>query len=155
MKTPQEIVQRLKEHKTTFGWEEEVLLPMLPFELAKAFLIPDAPRADWDKFPPIDTPELVVEEMKSYMMFAWEKVKSHRGISAGRSLAKMMAWLWVLGDEELYAFAENPDHYAPYAAPVMAKICKKYGFPIPGNPSIGRMMEGLPCVEDCEEGCRS
>jgi len=63
--------------------------------------------------------------------FGWGKVRNHRGLSADRTILKMKAWLWLLGDDELEAFAADYANYPQYGAPILKAICEKYDFPIP------------------------
>lgn len=77
------------------------------------------------------TKETIIDEMREYMSFAFEKAYGCRGISASRSQWKYVQWLWVLEDEELVAFAEDEGNYAMYAIPILRKICERYGFEDP------------------------
>lgn len=96
----------------------------------------------------------VRDEMRQYMAeVGWDKVLGHRGISAGRTVEKMTAWLWLLGDDEMVRFAEDDSNYPQYGAPILKAICEKYGFPIPDDPAARRMAVGRRCVPDCDEGC--
>lgn len=95
----------------------------------------------------------IVGAMREYMEFAWDKARNHRGLSAGRSVLKMQAWLWLLGDSENLEFADKESNYPQYGAPVLRRICEAYGFPIPDYPELHRMAEGKPCRESCHEGC--
>lgn len=153
MRTVDEIVEyyRREQGNDFFGFTAEVLLSYLTAEQFKEFAKPDADLSEW-KAQPL-TREYVLEEMRKYMEFAWGKVEDHRGLSAGRSIEKMQAWLWLLGDEETRAFADDGDNYAQYGAPILKKICEVYGFPIPEGEAIKRMSQGLPCYEGCQEGC--
>jgi hypothetical protein len=65
----------------------------------------------------------------------------------------MSAWLWLLGEEELHQFAEDSKNYPQYGAPILKKICEKYGFPVPEGEAIANMSQGLSCSQYCEEGC--
>ena len=99
---------------------------------------------DWDG---------VVGGMRGYMEFAWDKARNHRGLSASRSVTKMQAWLWLLGDSENLAYAEDSSHYPNYGAPILRRICEAYGFPIPDGEELRRMAQGQSCREYCHEGC--
>ncbi len=123
----------------------------LPIEQFKEFVKKDANLSDWEPIPL--THEAVLAEMKEYMEFAWGKVDAHRGISASRSVEKMQAWLWLLGDEETLTFARDDDNYTNYGAPVLMKICQVYDFPIPDDEGIRNMAQGKPCYPGCDEGC--
>ena len=96
---------------------------------------------------------VIIADMASYMGFAWSKAEDHRGLSSARSISKMQAWLWLLGDDELYAYASGEGNYPQYGAPILARISAKYGFAVPQSEGLRRMIKGLPCVESCKDGC--
>jgi len=153
MKTKKEIIERYRKIKQDdlFGFTAEILLSRLSFDEAKEFLTEDAKAENW-KAEPFDE-QTVLAEMKSYMEFAWSKVIDHRGLSASRSIEKMRAWLWLMGDDELLEYADVDENYAQYGAPILMKICEKYGLDIPQDESVKRMSQGLPCMENCDMGC--
>lgn len=153
MRTQAEIVEwyRHEQHNDLLGFTAQVVLPYLPVEQLREFCKSGADLSDWEADPL--TERDVLEAMRLYMKFAWGKVQNHRGISANRSVLKMSAWLWLLGDEEMVAFCEAHGNYAQYGAPILKAICDKYGFPIPENPKLERMIRGLPCIPGCDEGC--
>lgn len=93
----------------------------------------------------------VLAVMKDYMAFAWGKALDHRGISTSRSVIKMSVWLWILGDVELLAFAENSTNYRNYGVPILRKISQKYNFEIPEEAKSWK--DGEPCQPNCEDGC--
>lgn len=153
IKTQDEIVKHYRTTKDEdfFGFAGEVFIPYLDFQPAREFLKPDTSLTaeSWKQYPL--TEEGVIGEMKSYMEFAWDKASNHRGLSAGRSVEKMRAWLWLLGNDELIEYAE--EHYQNYGAPILLKICQAYNFPVPDDEGLARMAGRLPCRDDCDEGC--
>jgi hypothetical protein len=153
MRTLDDIVEYYRKHgkDDLLGFSAEVLLPYLPAEKLRKFAKDDADLSEWEP-KPLDR-ETVLAEMKEYMAFAWDKVYAHRGISASRSVEKMAAWVWLLADEDTYAFAKESEHYTNYGAPILMKICQVYGFPIPDDEGVRRMTRGKPCHDGCEEGC--
>jgi len=153
MRTNQEILDHYRkiEDEDFFGYAAAILLCRLPFEAAREFLIADAKSENW-KTEQADE-QTILSEMKSYMKFAWRKVIDHRGVSALRSVEKMKAWLWLMGDDELLYSVNTDENYTQYGAPILMRICEKYGFEIPQNNAIKRMSQGLPCYEDCDMGC--
>ena len=154
MRTTTEVVERLRAHYATnpiLDFRPEVWAGFLSLDEVREFLNPDADISSWVP-DTLDEPT-VLAQMRSYMEFAWGKVEDHRGISAGRSVQKMGAWLWLLGDDELVAVTEDDSRYPMYGAPILKAICDKYGFPVPDSESIGRMAQGLTCTPDCENGC--
>ena len=147
----QEDIAKLVEAKSNqiFSFTPEVLVPYLDFNHAKKFLKPDVTAEQWT--PQALKDDVIKEEMREYMeRIGWDKVEDHRGISAGRTVEKMRAWLWLLGDEEMYAFADDKGNYPQYGAPILKAICLKYGFPIPTGAGVERMMTGKSCGDD---GC--
>lgn len=151
MKTIEEIIVRCQESDDFFGFDQEVLLPFLPAEKAKPYLREDADLSGWKQCP-LEA-EVVIKQMREYMDFAWGKVEDHRGLSANRSISKMQAWLWLLEDNETLSFAQKSSNYPQYGAPILWRICKKYGFAIPDGDDVANMAQGKPCVYGCEYGC--
>jgi hypothetical protein len=135
-----------------FAFHREVLVPYLPFEDAARFLKPDTKKEDWVWVLPTEQERIGRQEMAEYMHFAWEKVRDHRGLSAGRNIEKMRAWDWLLSEEgnELN-FDALP--YAQYGAPVLAAICTKYNLQIPLGEGFQNMIAGRPCEPGCDQGC--
>lgn len=152
MKTIEEIVERCKKPENAFGFDVDTLVAVLPFEHAKAFLGPKVTEADWkDSGQPL-TRESVLAAMREYMVFAWDKVDNHRGISTFRCVERMKAWLWLLGDEDLLRdFNSAP--YRNYGAPKLKLLCERLGFSIPDSEDIQRMANGEPCNPSCDNGC--
>ena len=149
MRTPEEIVAKIKEldKNSVLGFHREVMVPYLPYEFAKEFLKPEVTAETWQPTPM--TREEILKEMRKYMIFAWGKVEDHRSISASRSVTKMQAWIYLLGDDlDLESIP-----YAQYGAPKLAAVCKEYGLDVPPDETIGRMIEGLRCEPNCEMGC--
>ena len=96
----------------------------------------------------------MLEEGREYMeRIGWPKVIDHRGISAGRSVEKMSAWMWMLEEDGLVKVCDSGDLYPQYGAPVLAMICQRFSWPIPGTPEVARMIAGDLCEPDCEMGC--
>lgn len=153
MRTQDEIVTQYQESTDLFGFEGDVLIQYLDVEHLRPLC---KPGADLTEIKPLPlTREQILQDMAQYMIFAWDKVRNHRGLSAGRSVAKMKAWLWLLGDDQLFAFASDPENYAQYGAPILKKISDTYGAGLttPQNDRLLRMAQGLPCHEGCDEGC--
>ena len=131
-----------------FDFRLECCIGYLSFEEAQPWLKPEA---DWKQDPLSD--EGVLDLMRDYMEFAWEKAENHRGLSALRSVNKMRHWCWLLGRDGLVYVCGDAHLYSPYGAPILKRISEAFGFPIPEGKSIARMMDGRPCRPDCEEGC--
>ena len=169
MRTQEEIVLRIqKKSKEFLNFESEVLYDYLDYDHAEPLKL-QSPMPDREQFEVqscgiggdaasyqhVLTEAQIPEQMAGYMRFAWGKVEDHRGISAGRSVQKLAALAWLLGDDDVVAFAENEGNYAQYGAPILKHICEKYGLPIPDDAGLLRMMEGSPCEDGCGMGCSS
>ena len=126
MRTDQEIIERTKEIKSRdwMGTMTGDLVSRLSFDAAKQFLRDDATEADWGDPKPRDH-EAIKAEILDYMPFAWDKANNNRGISAGRSLDHMSAWLWLLGRNKA---ADEVLHYDMYGKPQLRAICEEFGW---------------------------
>ena len=125
MKTDDEILARIEARKGEdfFGFEIGDLLIRLPFNLAKPYLNDEAKEEDW-KVAPRDR-DSVLKEMHEYMSFAWDKANNCRGLSAGRSMCHYMAWVWLVGDDEVFG---DLTEYEFYGKDNLVKICQHYGW---------------------------
>lgn len=99
------------------------------------------------------TRDNVLSAMRGYMVFAWNKVEDHRGLSTIRSIEKMRAWLWILGDDGMIAITNDESLYPNYGAPILKRICEKYDFEIPDDADIVLMADGKPCTNNGCTGC--
>lgn len=152
-RTQEEILARIDAvaEEDFFGTQRNDLACFLTFENAKPFLNPEATKESWkESTDSIGTP---VDNIKGYMPFALEKAENHRGLSAGRSIEHFKAWLWLLGDDELLAFADDHANYRNYGVPILRKIGEKYGLELPDDDWFENMGKGKPCRQGCQEGC--
>lgn len=129
-RTAEEIIARIHELEKEgdfFGHQRGDLLDFLTFDDAKQFLRSEKHeelRAQWASSEPLE--EVVKKKMQEYMSFAWEKANNERGLSAGRSIEHMQAWLWLLRDP---MSEEIPNmEFAPYGKPILRAICNKFGW---------------------------
>jgi hypothetical protein len=156
MRTYEEIKKKIETPDgDLLGFMRAVLLPFLPYEHAKSLLRPEATEAEWTKLVQPPTRETVIKEISEYMSFAWEKAADHRGISAYRSISKIGAWLWLLGDDDPAYVAFEAADYPRYGAPQLKAACIALGLPMTDDPGALRMAEGESCRFDCNEGCNS
>lgn len=127
MRTDEEIVARIKEVQESesdfFGAEQSDLLARLPFAAAKQFLADTFAEEGWAAIHAPRDREHLINEMREYMPFAWEKANEFRGLSAGRSLSHFRAWVWLAGDD-LGEF----NNYQHYGKDHLVRICNHYGF---------------------------
>lgn len=151
LRTQDEIVARFKrKREIPLSFEPEVLVAYLDFEHVKPFLKLDtANEKDWPT--PLYTRSAVLKQAKTYMRhYGWPKVLDHRGLSASRTVEKMTAWAWLLGEEDLLKKMKKTP-YPNYGAPILKVVCEHFGWPIPKDESAKRMMQGLTCSNDCSE----
>ena len=106
-KTPQEIAAHIAAIADSdwMGTTRSDLIDYLPFDLAKEHLKPEATQDMWDERE-IKSP---LDAAKDYLEFAWGKANDCRGLSAGRSLDHLKAWLWLAGFEQIVK-----EHFAHY-----------------------------------------
>lgn len=153
MRTEQEIVARIESEKSKmFSFVGEALFQFLSFDVAKPMLKEGITEEQWRESQAPCTRERVLQELREYMEFAWGKAHDHRGLSANRSVDKLSAWVWLLGDDETVAKVEATD-YPNYGAPKLKVICDAYGFPIPDDEATQNMIAGRPCEPGCGQGC--
>jgi len=143
MRTQEQVVERVKAAGSNiFDFSADIYLDYLDFEHADLLLKGRATKETWEvalgdfsgfgpptnrtRPIPLDDRNFILESMRHYMGFAWDKVLDQRGISAMRSVQKFSAWLWLLEDDELSA--ELLGEYHDYGAVLLEKVCVKYGF---------------------------
>lgn len=130
MKTVDEIENRIAclslSGSDLFGFETGDLIEFLPFDKAKKFLKEETTEEKWNelKCPRPLTRDTIVSLIVDYMPFAWDKANHCRGLSAGRSLSHMRAWLWLIGAD---AAAETISDYTHYGKPQLRSICEALG----------------------------
>lgn len=126
-RTDAEIFARLKEIEPIdwIGTERGDLLSRLAFDDVRQFLNDDMTSEQWAETKRGRDEEAVKAEMLNYMAFAWEKANNCRGLSAGRSLNHMSAWLWLLGHDKA---AEQIREYDLYGKPWLRAICEAFGW---------------------------
>lgn len=156
MRTPDEIVARIDQVRATdqFGWAQECLITFLPHQQALPFLTEGTTAEQWAEAGGARTPDrdAVLAEINGYVEFAVGKVTDHRGLSANRSVQKMHAWMWLLGDDDVAAI--DWERYQNYGAPVLRQIIDRLGLTVETGPQFDRMAQGLACREGgCDEGC--
>lgn len=153
MRTQDEIVARIREKRSMFGFDAEVLMPHLDFEHAREFIKPVVTKEEWEKEYPL-TESAAMDAFREYAEFAWGKAQDHRGNSAGRSVEKLEAWTWLVGRDDVLAQSEAAP-YPSYGCPKLAIVCEAFGFPVPDDESTQRMIRGEGCSPGCESGCHS
>ncbi len=101
-------------------WVREALVEFMTYQQAKPWVDEDAD--SWD--PPDTTDDAIKARIADYLGFAYEKAENERGISAIRSVVKLRAWVWLLGDDDfLAAFDAAPDH--SYGRPTLDVVAAR------------------------------
>ena len=152
MRTQDEIAAKIRGSRGFLDFTTDALLHYLDFEHAREFIKPDVTAEKWAECHVPLADDKVISEMRDYMAFAWEKVEDHRGISASRSVDKMTAWAWLLGDGGAYEAIEAAG-FTNYGAPKLAAVCITLGFPIPDDAGVRRMIAGMSCGASGQCGC--
>lgn len=148
-RTQDEVLARIKsvEHDF-FGFRLEVLAAALDYEHARSFLEPETTAAEWAECQVTD----IDAAAREYYAFALGKIRNHRGISAERSVEKLREYAWLLGRDDVVK-AMDAVGYPQYGAPKVAAFAAGFGLAWPDDEAMVRMSTGLPCVDDCDEGC--
>lgn len=131
-----------------FGFRREVLIAVLDYEHARQFLKEDTTPEEWAQEQVTD----VLAAGFGYYGFALGKIRDHRGISASRSVAKLREYAWLLGRDDVITAMDEAD-YPQYGAPQVAAFAKGFGLDWPTEAAMMRMSSGLPCEDDCMDGC--
>jgi hypothetical protein len=133
MRTQEQIVNKIKMVKAKdqdwMGTISGDLITYLEFNNAKQFLsdkyIRDNKICKENWVTEINEKDHILNEMKEYMSFAWDKANDFRGLSASRSMDHYTAWIWLLGDEDYFG---DLGDYKYYGKDNLKKICDKYGW---------------------------
>lgn len=128
---PQEQVIELMRKHTNVGFDfaPEVIMDFLEVDNLREFTRPDADLSDFKTV----SFEEGVQDFLDYLVFAWGKALDERGISAGRSLQKLSAWLNLYGRSELSEILNDPSLYNPYGAPALLKVSRELGIEPPAR----------------------
>lgn len=84
--------------------------------------------------------------------FALGKILNHRGISASRSVDQLTEYAWLLGRDDVVQAMQDAA-YPQYGAPKVKAFGEGLGLEWPGTEPMRRMADGLPCSDDCWQGC--
>lgn len=112
--------------------EAEAIRYLLSLDKLKVFLTEEE-YADFDEGNPYEkeTLEYSVVSFLSYMKYAWGMAESRHSLSANRSIAKLGAWLFAFGRDDLYALIHDDTLYNPYGAPALIAVCDNLGISVP------------------------
>ena len=123
-RTQIEIMNRINEvaEHDFFGAQTGDLISFLDFDHAQGFIKEGTTREQWEAITKaITSPANCIAD---YMGFAWGKANNRRGLSAGRSIDHMRAWLWLDGKDDL---AKQIEDYEYYGKPQLVAVCDEYG----------------------------
>lgn len=117
-----------------FGFAQEVAYKFMPFEDAKYHLTKEfleKIEKGEAKYVQITDVMEAVQDFLDYMVFAWMKANEERGISAGRSIIKLSAWMKILSRPDVADILNDDTLYAPYGKPALRKACDILGVEAP------------------------
>ena len=146
MRTQEEIIDKIEASNTFFGFDKEVYIYALDYEHAHPYLKPEVTKEEWESDLEQEGP--IEKRMASYMEFAIGKALDHRGISANRSVEKLNAFSWLLGQDEWIT-----EPYAQYGVPILKALAERHDLPWPDDERLNNMAEGRKCTPDCRAGC--
>jgi hypothetical protein len=135
LKSAAQIEDRIRNSKSFFGFDKEVLVSYAEFatikDLFKDEFIQKVESGEekWG----IKSIAQAVKDFADYMKFAWGKALDERGISASRSIEKLSAWMWLLSRDDLDNTLNDDDLYNPYGAPALIKCCEILGIEVSDN----------------------
>jgi hypothetical protein len=157
MRTDGDVMTRvgfLEGPRDMFGWRREVLIQFgLSFEFAEKWRSNEATLESWG----VPSDERTRQAASKYLKFAMGKASDHRGVSASRSVDKLMEFAWLLGNETLQQDMERSQDFKQYGAPLlkafavvmdMIDVCDANV-----NAVLARMATGEKCDDLCMEGC--
>lgn len=130
MRSQEEIVKHIRERTShdPFGFEIGDLYIQLDFNHAKEFLKEGTTAKDWNEGRmAADNDQVIIEDMKRYMVFAWEKANDCRGLSANRSVMHFLGWTWLVNDNLYQRIKKEWDeNYCHYGKEILIMICEEY-----------------------------
>ncbi|MEV4271971.1 hypothetical protein [Micromonospora aurantiaca (nom. illeg.)] len=143
-----------------FGFRREVLLESMTRDSLRAVVagLGHVEVGGDDTTYPAVAPEQLEQTAREYLTFAIGKAVDHRGISACRSVDKLREYAWLLGRDDVVQAMEDAE-YEQYGVPKLKAFATGLGWPWPAEgdgsqeKALARMSEGLPCAEDCYDGC--
>lgn len=116
MKSIEEIESYLKENHGNGidAWITEGVASVLPPPGYKGAMVTD---------------ERIIEVMRDYLSFAYNKAYSGRAISANRSIMHYIGWTWLIDDEfSKQIEKEFENNYCEYGVPILNMIADHYNF---------------------------
>lgn len=128
MRQQEEILDRIKERQEDdwLGFEISEYIRALTYENASPWIKEDVKPEEWT----LTDHDTILEDARLYMPFAVEKAEGERGISANRSIMHYIAWLWLLGENDLLQKVEHEynTNYHSYGLPILRMIREHFGW---------------------------
>lgn len=88
------------------------------------------------------TPEAVIQHMQPRVERAWDNAR-HCRTESWIEMEDIKAHCWLLCDEEALGWCEDKTLYVPFGAPVLSKVCERFGLPVPDWPAVARAAQAL------------
>ena len=112
------------------GFETDEYLIYMSFDKLRTIVKPEMSDDDLREAMSELSRDHMLDTMREYMAFAWEKANNMRGISANRSIEHYVAWTWLAGDAGLSAEIGDMawNEYCYYGKPILERICNFYGW---------------------------
>ena len=126
LRTIEEILLKLEEvigsNEDFFGVQKNSLIEALEYEDAKEFLKEGVTKESWDEGRVKYNLKELMQRMKEYLDFAFDKAENGRGLSAGRSLDHYRIWFWLITEPEMEMHTQ--DEYGDYGKSILTDIEK-------------------------------
>lgn len=133
-RTREEILEKLGVDDF-FGNKTAVFMDYLDFEDVKKFYkqeyVEKIEKGEVEKPQGITDIYETVQDMLDYLIFGYDKALDERGLSAGRTIEKLSAWLWLLGRDDLRRLISDDELYNPYGMPALIALTESLGFAVP------------------------
>lgn len=117
-----------------FGFMASVAIPFLPKDVVYGMLNEEyREKLDSGEDEHIQITDVYegAQDFLDYMVFAWMKAMDERGLSAGRSIEKLKAWMIILGRPDVATVLDDDNLYPPYGRPALRKACEMLGIDVP------------------------
>lgn len=135
-RTSSEILKRITRDQNTgtvfYKEEGEVLLDYLSTPDAKHFF-------NNDYVTKLENKEIIrgviyrieesVQDLLDYIDFSWSRFLSEKSTS----FAKLEAWMWLMGRDDIEAILDDTALYYPYGIPALIKACEELGIEVPDD----------------------
>lgn len=128
--------------------ETEILRQYLSYVNAGSPAMPSGGAAEWNAAAQALDP---VEHLRVVCAVAWNKIRAHRLDRTGRNVGRIKALVWLIGDQTAIDAVQNAT--GKHGAGKLAALCTHFGFPIPNEERLQRMIADQTCEPGCTRGC--